>query len=84
MHNFYFFFKKTSSNVSFICLGNDVPTIRFYLKDLRSSNGTFLCGRRLPSDQRVELRGGERVQFGQDVFDHMERHVCIVAKISLV
>ena len=56
---------------------------RFFIKDLKSSNGTFVNGRRLPGEQKQELGEGDVIQFGQDVFDSMEKHYCIVARINL-
>ncbi len=52
-------------------------------QDLKSSNGTFVNGSRLPGEQRQELRSGDVIQFGQDVFDSVDKHHCIVAKVAL-
>lgn len=38
----------------------------FWLKDERSTNGTFVDGYRLESSERVKIRDGQRLQFGED------------------
>lgn len=38
----------------------------FWLKDERSTNGTFVDGYRLEPSERVKIRNGQRLQFGED------------------
>src|SRR5438552_4993525 len=40
------------------------PDGRFFLDDLKSTNGTFVAARRV---ERVEIRSGDRVQLGPNV-----------------
>jgi len=36
----------------------------YFLKDENSTNGTFLNGRRIPSDKYVRLNGGDKITIG--------------------
>lgn len=55
---------------------------RFYLKDLDSSNGTFINNEQVKSDVKVEIFTNDKVQFGQDVYDGLARHLCLTAKYN--
>lgn len=41
-------------------------TKAFWLKDLRSSNGTFVNGRPVPAGQRQQLQHGDQIRFGAE------------------
>lgn len=36
----------------------------FYLRDIGSTNGTFINGKRLPADKYVKLQAGDKVTIG--------------------
>ena len=59
---------------------------QLFIKDLKSSNGTFVNGQRLQPYERQVVENGDIVQFGQDVSDpgSSEFHQSIVAQIELI
>ena len=59
---------------------------KFYLKDLHSSNGTYVNKTRISGGEIVQIFSGDVVQFGQDVLDPgtNEKHRCIVATLELL
>ena len=59
---------------------------QLFIKDLKSSNGTFVNGQRLQPYERQVVDNGDIVQFGQDVSDpgSSEFHQSIVAQIELI
>ena len=79
-------------------LNNDVKNIRkhahlwfeegagFFVRDLMSSNGTFVNGSRIAQGTAKQITSGDIIQFGQNVCDAAtnERHECIVAKLELI
>nr|XP_022298361.1 sarcolemmal membrane-associated protein-like isoform X11 [Crassostrea virginica] len=65
---------------------------KFYLKDTKSSNGTFINNQRLSrggeESSPREIFSGDHIQFGVDVMDNNKRgekitHNCIIATVTL-
>ncbi|CAG0915157.1 unnamed protein product [Notodromas monacha] len=62
---------------------------KFYLKDVKSSNGTFVNNQRLSKGSEEsaprEICSGDIVQFGVDVVENTKRvtHGCIIATVKL-
>ncbi|XP_055999766.1 sarcolemmal membrane-associated protein-like isoform X5 [Ostrea edulis] len=65
---------------------------KFYLKDTKSSNGTFINNQRLSRGGEEsaprEIFSGDHIQFGVDVMDNNKRgekitHNCIIATVTL-
>ncbi|KAH8421241.1 hypothetical protein KR009_006606 [Drosophila setifemur] len=57
---------------------------RFWVKDTKSSNGTFINDNKLGNDPS-ELRYGDTVKFGVEVIENsrQEVHGCIIARVTL-
>ncbi|XP_022223081.2 sarcolemmal membrane-associated protein [Drosophila obscura] len=57
---------------------------RFWVKDTKSSNGTFINDNKLGNDP-VELHFGDTVKFGVEVIENsrQEVHGCIIARVTL-
>ncbi|XP_070068277.1 sarcolemmal membrane-associated protein [Drosophila takahashii] len=57
---------------------------RFWVKDTKSSNGTFINDNKLGTDP-AELHYGDTVKFGVEVIENsrQEVHGCIIARVSL-
>lgn len=56
-----------------------------YLKDLDSSNGTYINSTRIEAQKEIQIKNADIIQFGQDVLD-MSTHStskCIIAKVEL-
>ncbi|XP_037728716.1 sarcolemmal membrane-associated protein [Drosophila subpulchrella] len=60
------------------------PDGRFWVKDTKSSNGTFINDNKLGNDP-AELHSGDTVKFGVEVIENsrQEVHGCIIARVSL-
>ncbi|XP_017086144.1 sarcolemmal membrane-associated protein [Drosophila eugracilis] len=60
------------------------PDGRFWVKDTKSSNGTFINDNKLGNDP-AELHYGDTVKFGVEVIENsrQEVHGCIIARVSL-
>ena len=64
----------SQNNVNYLVTGNNRVSRRhamvtyeqglYYLTDLRSTNGTFLNGRRIPPDKYVRLNPGDKITVG--------------------
>ena len=58
---------------------------KIFLKDLDSSNGTFVNDKKVQAQKVVHIEHGDVVQFGQDVCDmSLNQSKCIIAKVTLV
>ena len=57
---------------------------QLFIKDLKSSNGTFVNTQRLQPYERTQVENGDIIQFGQDVSDPDQTHQSIVAQIELI
>ncbi|XP_054163484.1 sarcolemmal membrane-associated protein-like [Oppia nitens] len=83
--NFVFDCKVLSRNHASLWVDNH----KFYLKDTRSSNGTFVNNFRLsPANEESQPRevfSGDIVQFGVDVMENQRKvtHGCIIATLKL-
>lgn len=57
---------------------------RFWVKDTKSSNGTFINDNKLGNDP-AELHYGDTVKFGVEVIENsrQEVHGCIIARVTL-
>ncbi|XP_020806616.1 sarcolemmal membrane-associated protein [Drosophila serrata] len=57
---------------------------RFWVKDTKSSNGTFINDKKLGNDP-AELHYGDSVKFGVEVIENsrQEVHGCIIARVTL-
>lgn len=49
-------------------------TVKPYIIDLESTNGTFLNGRRVASSRYIELRAGDVIKFGSSSRDFVLLH----------
>ncbi|XP_017060083.1 sarcolemmal membrane-associated protein isoform X2 [Drosophila ficusphila] len=60
------------------------PDGRFWVKDTKSSNGTFINDNKLGNDP-AELHYGDIVKFGVEVIENsrQEVHGCIIARVTL-
>jgi pSer/pThr/pTyr-binding forkhead associated (FHA) protein len=56
----------------------------FFVKDVKSANGTYVNEERVECDQRKQLVNEDMVRFGTDVVDQGECHRCVVAKVRLL
>ncbi|XP_037914910.1 sarcolemmal membrane-associated protein [Hermetia illucens] len=58
---------------------------KFYIKDTRSSNGTFINEQRISQSEPEELHFGDIIKFGVDVVENsrQEVHGCIIASVKL-
>jgi len=88
--------RTASNNAIFDCkvLSRNHATLwyadgKFFLQDIRSSNGTFVNNQRLSQSSEEslpkELCSGDIVQFGVDVMENTRKvtHGCIIATIKL-
>ncbi|XP_055923318.1 sarcolemmal membrane-associated protein [Eupeodes corollae] len=57
---------------------------KFYVKDTKSSNGTFINDRKINSSEPVELNFGDVVKFGVEVMENSRKevHGCIIASVK--
>lgn len=61
------------------CLMCDPKTGKIYIKDLKSSNGTFINGTRIDQNE-VELKVGDIINLGTDIdtkFEHRKISACV-------
>ena len=49
------------------------------MKDLGSSNGTYVNGEKIPPNEEVNVYSGDLIQFGQDVFENR----CVEVKVKV-
>ena len=55
-----------------------------FIRDLNSSNGTFLNGERIQGQKKVQVWNGDEIQLGQDVCDKTSSvSKCIIAKVEI-
>ncbi|XP_022081361.1 sarcolemmal membrane-associated protein-like isoform X2 [Acanthaster planci] len=81
--------KVLSRNHALIWYDHD--SLKFYLQDTKSSNGTFINNQRLSrgaeESSAHELNSGDIIQFGVDVMENSRRgvvtHGCIVSQLTL-
>lgn len=57
---------------------------KFYVKDTKSSNGTYINDRKINSSEPVELNFGDVVKFGVEVMENSRKevHGCIIASVK--
>lgn len=57
---------------------------KFYVKDTKSSNGTFINEHKINSSEPVELNFGDVVKFGVEVMENSRKevHGCIIASVK--